>query len=421
LRKDGKAGILYFKCALPAAPKAQAGAVVYDLIGRKRENIVLNSENWKTYNAAGRKRIVVTKPLPGDLWLNRLIDADCKVEVYTATDVLGVDALRAAIGTRCDAVLGQLTESWNDALFAALKSAGGKAFSNVAVGYDNVDVEAATRYGIAVGNTPGVLTETTAQMAVALTFAAARRIGEAERFLRAGKFKGWMMTLLLGELLWRKTVGVIGAGRIGSAYARMMVEGHKTNLIYYSPHPHPDLEADIAAYADFLVSRRQKPVSCKRADTIEDVLREADCVSLHAALNESTYHLINAERLALMKENALLVNTSRGPLIDEAALVEHLRKHPNFRAGLDVFEDEPDLKPGLGELDNVVIVPHIASATRWTREGMATLAAGNAIGVLSGCPAWNKPDISPFLAEDPPLASPSIINAEALGLTLFDK
>jgi len=381
----------------------------------------LNSKNWKVYNAAGNKRVVVTKPLPGDLWLKRLIDAECKVEVCTAADVLGIDEIKAAIGTRCDAVLGQLTEIWNDALFAALRSAGGKAFSNVAVGYDNVDVEAATRYGIPVGNTPGVLTETTAQMAVALTFAAARRIGEAERFLRAGKFKGWLMTLFLGELLWRKTVGVIGAGRIGSAYARMMVEGHKTNLIYYNPRPRPDLEADIAAYADFLVSRGQKPVSCMRADTIEDVLRQADCVSLHAALNESTYHLINANRLALMKENALLVNTSRGPLIDEAALVEHLRRHPNFRAALDVFEDEPDLNPGLGELDNVVIVPHIASATRWTREGMATLAASNVSGILLGYPAWNKPDISPFLAKDPPMASPSILNAEALGLAFFDK
>lgn len=381
----------------------------------------MNSDSWKRYNAEGSKRVVVTKQLPGSLWLKRLVDADCRVDVCTSTDVLGVDEIRNAIGTRCDAVLGQLTEDWNDALFAALKSASGKAFSNVAVGYDNVDVEAASRHGIPVGNTPGVLTETTAQMAVALTFAAARCIGEAERFLRAGKFNGWLMTLFLGELLWRKTVGVIGAGRIGSAYARMMVEGHKTNLIYYSPHPNPNLEDDIAAYADFLVSRGQEPVFCTRAETLEDVLRQADCVSLHAVLDESTHHLINAERLALMKENAILVNTSRGPLIDEVALVEHLRKHPNFRAALDVFEDEPELKPGLSELDNVVIVPHIASATRWTREGMATLAASNVSGILLGYPVWNKPDVSPFLEDNPPMASPSIINAKALGLTSFEK
>jgi hydroxypyruvate reductase 1 len=341
------------------------------------------------------------------------------VEVCTTTKVLGTDAILSAIGRRCAAVLGQLTEDWNEALFAALKSAGGLAFSNVAVGYNNVDVAAATRHGIPVGNTPGVLTETTAQMAVALTFAAARRVGEAERFLRAGRFKGWLMTLFLGELLWRKTIGVIGAGRIGSAYARMMVEGHKTNLIYYSPRPNKDLETDIAAYADFLASRGEEPVSCTRAATIEDVLREADCVSLHAPLNDATHHLIDAGRLALMKDNALLVNTSRGPLIDEAALVDHLRAHPGFRAALDVFEDEPELAPGLAELDNAVIVPHIASATRWTREGMATLAAGNVGGILSGYPAWNRADIAPFLSQEPPMAAPSIVNAEALGLALF--
>ena len=216
---------------------------------------------------------------------------------------------------------------------------------------------AATKHGIPVGNTPGVLTETTAQMAVTLTFAAARRTGEAERFLRAGKYKGWLMTLFLGELLWRKTVGVIGAGRIGATYARMMVEGHKMNLIYYDIYPNKDLEDYIAAYADFLKSRGEEPVSCKRADTVEDVLREADCVSVHTVLDESTHHLINAASLALMKENAILVNTSRGPVVDEAALVAHCRKHPNFRAGLDVFEDEPAMKPGLVELDNVADRP----------------------------------------------------------------
>jgi hydroxypyruvate reductase 1 len=155
-------------------------------------------------------------------------------------------------------------------------------------------------------------------------------------------------------------------------------------------------------------------------ENLEDLLREADCVSVHTVLDESTHHLINAERLALMKENAIVVNTSRGPVLDEAALVAHCRKHPNFRAGLDVFEDEPELKPGLSELDNVVIVPHIASATRWTREGMATLAASNVAAILMGYPAWNKPDILPFLGDTPPKAAPSIINAEALGIPVFE-
>jgi len=379
----------------------------------------MDSKKWETHNPAGSRRVVVTKELPGTLWLQRLVQADCRVEVCTSTDVLSVDEIKAALGAQCDGVLGQLTEDWGDALFAALKAAGGTAYSNVAVGYNNVDMAAATRHGIPVGNTPGVLTETTAQMAVALTFAAARRTGEAERFLRAGKYKGWLMTLFLGELLWRKTAGVIGAGRIGATYARMMVEGHKMNLIYYDIYPNQELEDYIAAYSDFLESRGEAPVTCRRAESVNDVLRLADCVSVHTVLDESTQHLINAESLSLMKENAILVNTSRGPVVDEAALVAHCRKHPNFRAGLDVFEDEPEMKPGLVELDNVVIVPHIASATRWTREGMATLAASNVAGILSGYPVWNRPDILPFLEDTAPKAAPSVVNAKELGMALF--
>ena len=376
-------------------------------------------KEWKTHNPDGSKRVVVTKELPGTRWLEMLIRAGCRIEVCTSTDVLSVAEIKAAMGARCDGVLGQLTEDWGDELFAALKAAGGTAYSNVAVGYNNVDVDAATKHEMPVGNTPGVLTETTAQMAVTLTFAAARRTGEAERFLRAGKYKGWLMTLFLGELLWRKTVGVIGAGRIGATYARMMVEGHKMNLIYHDICPNKDLEDYITAYGNFLKSRGEEPVSCKRADTIEEVLREADCVSVHTVLDESTHHLINPVSLALMKENAILVNTSRGPVVDEAALVAHCRKHPNFRAGLDVFEDEPEMKPGLVELDNVVIVPHIASATRWTREGMATLAACNVAGILSGYPAWNQTDILSFLEGEAPKAAPSIVNANELGIPLF--
>jgi hydroxypyruvate reductase 1 len=379
----------------------------------------MEQKQWETHNPSGSKRVIVTKELPGSLWLERLVRADCKVEVCTSTDVLSVDDIKAAIGRQCDAVLGQLTEDWGDELFGALKAAGGTAYSNVAVGFKNVDVDAATKHGLPLGNTPGVLTETTAQMAVTLTFAAARRTGEAERFLRAGKYKGWLMTLFLGELLWHKTVGVIGAGRIGATYARMMVEGHKMNLVYYDIYPNKDLEEYIAAYSNFLKSRGEEPVACRRADSVEDLLREADCVSVHTVLDESTHHIINAESLALMKENAILINTSRGPVVDEAALVDHCRKHPDFRAGLDVFEDEPELKPGLDELDNVVIVPHIASATRWTREGMATLAASNVAGLLMGYPVWNQPDILPFLESDSPKAAPSIVNAEALNLPIF--
>jgi hydroxypyruvate reductase 1 len=379
----------------------------------------MGSKNWRVHNAAGSKRVIVTKELPGERWLDMLVRADCKIEICTSTDILSLEEIKAAFGGNCDGAIGQLTEEWGEDMFAALKKAGGSAYSNYAVGYNNVDVDAATGHGIPVGNTPGVLTETTAQMAVALTFAAARRIGEAERFLRGGKYLGWLPTLFLGNLLWRKTLGVIGAGRIGATYARMMVEGHKMNLIYCDPHPQKELEDYFKHYSEFLKSQGVPPVTCKRVERVEDLLGEADCVSIHTILDDSTHHLINKRSLALMKADAILVNTSRGPVIDEAALVEHCRAHPDLRVGLDVFEDEPELKPGLVDLDNVVQVPHIASATSWTREGMATLAASNVAAILMGYPVWQKPDILPFLEGEPPQAAPSILNAKELGIPAY--
>jgi hydroxypyruvate reductase 1 len=373
---------------------------------------------WRVHNSSGQRRVIVTKELPGRRWLDILTAADCRVEICTAPDILPASVIQEAMAPGCDAAIGQLTEPWNEALFRALKAAGGTAYSNYAVGFNNVDVAGATRQGIPVGNTPGVLTETTAQMAVTLTFAAARRTGEAERYLRAGRYEGWLPSLFLGELLWRKTVGVIGAGRIGDAYARMMVEGHKMDLIYYDIYPNQRLEDYVAAYSEFLAAQNQPPVKCTRAATVEELLETADCVSIHTVLDDSTRHLVNAQSLARMKPNAVLVNTSRGPVIDEAALVAHCRAHQEFRAGLDVFENEPALAPGLNQLDNLVIVPHIASATRWTREGMATLAAANVAGVLMGYPVWNRPDILSFLEGELPKVAPSILNAEELGLTM---
>ncbi len=379
----------------------------------------MGAKQWRTVNPSGTRRVIVTKELPGERWLEMLTRADCQVEICTSPDVLTVDEIKAAIGDRCDAAIGQLTETWGEELFGALKAAGATAYSNYAVGFNNVDVDAATRHKIPVGNTPGVLTETTAQMAVTLTFAAARRVGESERFMRAGQYRGWLPTLFMGELLWRKTLGIIGAGRIGAAYARMMVEGHKMNLVYYDIYQNKDLEEFIAAYGKFLKSIGEDPVVCRRVEDVDDLLREADCVSVHTVLDESTHHMINSKKLALMKDNAILVNTSRGPVIDEAALVTHCQKHPEFKAGLDVFEDEPEMKPGLVDLENVVIVPHIASATSWTRQGMATLAGCNVAGILMGYPAWNRPDILSFLEGDSPNAAPSILNAEELGIPLF--
>lgn len=379
----------------------------------------MGTKEWITKNPSGSKRVVVTKELPGDRWLDILTQADCRIDVCMSTDILSVEEIKERIGDQCDGAIGQLTETWGEELYSALKAAGGKAYSNYAVGYNNVDVAVATRHGIPVGNTPGVLTETTAEMAVSLTFSASRRIVEADTFMRGGKYKGWLPSLFLGELLGRKTVGVVGAGRIGAAYARMMVEGFKMNLVYYDLYQNKALEGYIAAYGEFLKSQGEAPVTCTRMETVEDLLKVSDVVSLHPVLDESTFHLMNTERLGLMKENALLINASRGPVIDEAALVAHCQKHPNFRAGLDVFEDEPLMKPGLKDLDNVVIVPHIASATIWTRQGMATLAASNVAGILNGYPVWTDANILEFLEDGAPKAAPSIVNAEELGLAKF--
>ncbi len=376
-------------------------------------------KEWRVFNPGGNKRVIVTKELPGQRWLDALQHAGCRVEICTSPEVLSVAQIKAAMGARCDGAIGQLTEDWGDELFAALKAAGAAAYSNYAVGYNNVDIDAATRHGIPVGNTPGVLTETTAEMAVALTMAVARRTGEAERFMRAGRYHGWLPTLFMGELLRGKTAGVIGAGRIGAAYARMMAEGLKMNVAYFDLYPNEALETYIRDYSAFIVARGEPPLTCRRLETVEALLREADCVSIHTVLDKSTHHLINADRLALMKPNAILINTSRGPVVDEAALVAHCRQNPSFRAGLDVFEDEPAMTPGLVDLENVVIVPHIASATQWTRQGMATLAACNVAGRIQGFPVWPRPDITPFLDGDFPRASPSIVNAANLAIPVF--
>ena len=375
----------------------------------------MSEAECEIHNPGGRWRVVVTKPLPGERWLELLTAADCRVDVCGATRPLDVADVRRIMGGTCDGVIAQLTERWDADELRAFKVAGGRVLSNYAVGYDNVDVPAATALGIAVGNTPGILTETTAELAVALTFAAARRIVEAQRFLAAGRYTGWLPSLYLGKRLWRKTLGVVGAGRIGAAYARMLVSGHQMDLLYYDLHPNAALESFVRDYGAFLAARGEAPVTCRRVAALDELLGKADVVSLHLALSDSTTHVIDAARLEQMKEAAILVNSARGPLIDELALVEHCRRHPAFTAALDVFEHEPALTPGLTACDNIVAVPHLGSATGWTRRGMATLAAANVAAALRGWPAWSG-DVTPFLGSEPPHAAPSIVNAAELGL-----
>ncbi|RMG39610.1 MAG: D-glycerate dehydrogenase [Candidatus Dadabacteria bacterium] len=240
-----------------------------------------------------------------------------------------------------------------------------KVISNYAVGYNNIDVKAATELGIPVCNTPGVLTETTADLAWALIMAAARRITEGDRFVRAGKFKGWGPLMLLGGDVFGKTLGIVGMGRIGLATARR-AKGFGMRILYTNRSVSREAEEELRA---------------KKVE-LSELLSEADIVSIHVPLTEETRHLIGEKELAAMKPSAILVNTARGPVVDESALVEALRSNRIRAAGLDVYENEPEVHPGLFELENVVLLPHLGSATIETRTKMALMAAENAIAVF---------------------------------------
>ena len=241
-----------------------------------------------------------------------------------------------------------------------------KVISSYAVGYNNIEVEYATQLGIAVCNTPGVLTETTADLTWALILATCRRISESERFLRKGNFKGWEPMLMLGLDVYGKTLGIIGMGRIGQAVAKRAT-GFAMRIIYYNDVP---------------VSNTL-PFETTETD-LQTLLKEADIITLHLPLTKETFHLIGKEEFALMKENAVLINTSRGAVIEEKELIKALSEKRIFSAGLDVYENEPDIPQELLALENVVLLPHIGSASIETRTKMALLAAENAIAVMEG-------------------------------------
>jgi glyoxylate reductase len=251
--------------------------------------------------------------------------------------------------------------------------------ANYAVGFDNIDVPACTARGVMASNTPDVLTETTADTAWALMMAAARRVPEGDRLLRRREPWVWGPMMMLGQDVHHKTMGIVGFGRIGHALARR-ARGFGMRVVYFDVYrPSPELEAELGAeYRD-----------------LDDLLAESDFVSLHVNLTEETRHLMNAERLRRMKPTAVLVNTSRGPVIDEAALAEALRDSVIFAAGLDVFEKEPEVHPALLELENAVVIPHLGSATVDTRIAMGLLAADNLIAALDGerPPTLLNPDV----------------------------
>ena len=286
--------------------------------------------------------------------------------LYEGEGAMPRDQLLAQISGVAGAVT-LLTDKVNDEL---LDAAGPQLLivANYAVGFDNIDVPALTRRGVMASNTPEVLTETTADTAWALMMAAARRVPEGDRFLRTRAPWIWGPLMMLGQDLHGKTLGIVGFGRIGHAMARR-AKGFGMRVVYHDVY-RPSLELERELGAEFR--------------ELADLLSEADFVSIHVNLTDQTRHLINADRLRTMKRTAVIVNTSRGPVIDEAALAEALRDGVIFAAGLDVFENEPDVHPLLLELENAVVIPHLGSATVDTRTAMGMVAADNLIAALEG-------------------------------------
>jgi glyoxylate reductase len=312
-----------------------------------------------------KPRIVVTRRLPdealellgaaSDMWLSPHDRPLTEDELHEA--VAGADAAVTMLHDRVDG-------PFLDAAGRRLR-----CVANVAVGYDNVDVAAAHEHGVTVTNTPGVLTGATADLAMALILMATRRLGEGERLVRSGQSWAWHMFFCLGTGLQGKTLGVIGLGAIGRATARR-ARAFGMEIVYHGRRRAPsEVEAELGG------ARRLE---------LDELLSTADVVSIHSPLTPETHHMIDARRLSLMRPDAYLVNTARGPIVDEAALVRALRERQIAGAGLDVFEREPEIEPGLRELENVVLIPHLGSATIETRTAMAMLAAENAIAVVRG-------------------------------------
>jgi glyoxylate reductase len=310
------------------------------------------------------KKVYVTRviPKPGlDILKNNLKH----VAVNTADHLLSRKELLQKV-KGLDGLLSLLTEKIDGEVMDA---AGPqlKIVANHAVGFDNIDVAAATKRGIMVTNTPGVLTDATADFAWALLFAAARRIVEADAFTRALKYKGWGPMMYLGGDITGRTLGLVGAGRIGTAVA-LKSRGFNMKVLYTDEFENKTLEKELGA----------KKVK------FEELLKESDFVSVHVPLLESTRHLFDENAFKKMKKTAYLINTSRGPVVKEAALVAALKSGEIAGAGIDVYEEEPKIHPELIKLDNAVLAPHIASATIETRTKMATMAATNLVEGLKG-------------------------------------
>ena len=310
-----------------------------------------------------KPRVLVTKRIYPEAI--EYLREHCDVDYADSDDGLTAEELKQRMLGKL-AIVSQLIDKFTPQVIDSLD--GVRIIANVAVGFDNIDVPAATRKGILVTNTPDVLTETTADFAFALLLAAARRVVEGHQFVHAGLWRKWRIDLLVGQDVHHRVLGIFGMGRIGQAVARRG-RGFSMRVIYHDAVRAPEpIERELALE---FVSKEQ-------------LLREADFVSLHVPLLDSTRKLIGEPELRLMKKTAILVNTSRGPVADEAAVVKALEEGWIAGAGLDVFEREPEVNPGLLRLPNVVVAPHIASASVDTRREMSLLAARNAVAALEG-------------------------------------
>jgi lactate dehydrogenase-like 2-hydroxyacid dehydrogenase len=293
------------------------------------------------------------------------LQAHFDVDANQADVPLGVEGLKARLANKCGVMTAVSDPVTAEVITAAPQL---KAICNIAVGHNNVDLAAATRAGVMVTNTPGVLDDTTADLAFALLMASARRLPPAERWLREGQWQGWKLIQWLGSDVHHATLGILGMGRIGQAVARRAA-GFDMQVIYHKRSPLP-AETEVACHARWVDQNT--------------LLRESDFLILLLPYNAQNHHLIGAAELALMKPTAHLINAARGGIVDEAALISALRERRLFGAALDVFEGEPNVNPEFLELDNVVLTPHIGSASRATRMAMAMLAADNLIAALSG-------------------------------------
>jgi len=321
-------------------------------------------------------KIFVTRKIP-ERGIKKLQAAGYEIHLNPEDKVLKKEELVQYLKEeKYDAVLSLLTDKIDADIFDAA-GAQCKIFANYAVGFDNIDLAAAKSRNIMVTNTPGVLTQTVAEHAFTLMLAIAHRVAEADRFARAGKYHGWEPMMLLGSDLSHKKLGIVGLGRIGSRVAYHGAKGFNMQVLYYDVKRNEEFEKELG------VDSAGLPLA-KFFSSAEEVLKESDFISVHVPLMDGTRHFINADRLKLMKPSAYLVNTSRGPIVDEKALADALKTGIIKGAAIDVFENEPLIEPELMKLENVILTPHIASATEETRAKMSELAAQNIIEVLEG-------------------------------------